>query len=122
MKHPESDTYDSFSEWMEYMADKYPAPKKRWFHRFKRSYIVSRYTSHEFISTEDSWCKLFLRIKYHRDGYTSIRDLFYPPKRIANLLFKAFGWNTYNFNSNINIERHRPGTGQVTHYSPWSNI
>ena len=110
---------DSTLEWYESMANKYPIAKKKWYHRFKRSYVVSRYTNYEFINTEEAWCKLFLRIKYHRDGYTAIKDLFYPSRKVSNFLFNVFGWNTYNFNSNITIERHRPNTGQVTYHSPW---
>jgi hypothetical protein len=95
--------------------------RKDIFRRLKRDYVVSTYNSYEWITTQKAFCKFFLRIQLHRRGYSALRDMFYPSRKVSNFLYKRFNLNTYNFNSNCSIERHRPGTGQVTHHSPWSD-
>ncbi len=109
--------FDSLNK---YMEANFPQPKARWWHRFRREYIVSTYFYYENITTEMAVCKLFLRFRLHRKGCSTLKDMFYPPRRVSLFLLKWFKWNTFNFNSNCTIEKYVPNTGQITHHCPLS--
>jgi len=96
-------------------------PKKLSWKGLQREYIVSRYDSYESIHTEYAYCKFFLRIKYAK-YYSSLRDLKYPPIRVSRLLHKWFGWNTFNYNSNITFELVDYSKDQVRYWSPYMNF
>lgn len=106
--------FDSLNK---YMEANFPQPKVRWWHRFKREYIVTKYDSHESINTEPAYCKFFLRLKYRH--YKSF--VINPPLWLAFKLHKWFGWRTLR-ESNVKFERVDPSKDQVKYWQPWMNV
>lgn len=83
----------------------------------KKTFIVSTYNNYEWIKTEQTYCKLFLLLKYYRKGY-QVWD--YP------LWLVVFMKNKFNIslnwgNKNCNIELLVPGSDQITWHTPYSD-
>ncbi len=88
----------------------------------KREYIVSTYKSHECITTEYAYCKLFLRFKYCR-YYTSFISII--PRKLSYKLYNWFGLSfllKLCYKNNIEFERVDPSKDQVTYWQPWMNV
>lgn len=81
----------------------------------KKTFIVSRYNTHEFIHTEDTYCKLQLILKYYRKGYR-VWDY---PIWMAKFFKVYFGISLNWGNRNVYFEKYILGTDQVTWYTPW---
>lgn len=80
----------------------------------KKTYIVSCYNSHEWIHTEDAYCKLQLQIKYHFKNYQVWE---YPLWLVK--LFKKFNVDLNYGNRNVFFEKHIKGSDQITYHTPY---
>lgn len=85
----------------------------------KKTYIVSTYNTYESITTMDTYSLLFLKLQYMRKGY---RVFVFPPLWMIRLWVRVTRKMTYWEGPNVTFERYRPGTGQVTHHSPYDNF
>jgi hypothetical protein len=81
----------------------------------KKTYIVSIYNNHEWIHTEDAYCKLQLMIKYQLKGY-KVWDY---PIWLVKFIKKHFGVLLNWGNQNVIIEKRIKGSDQVTWYTPY---
>jgi len=84
----------------------------------KKTYIVSTYTSYEWITTRDTYSLLLLKFKYMRDGY---RVFAFPTMKMARLWYVLTGKGIYK-GTNVRFERYVPGTGQITYHTPYHNF
>lgn len=82
----------------------------------KKTYIVRKYNSYEWINTDQAYCKLQLLIKYHRKGW----QVWEYPMWFAKLVYKLFGKRIYG-DRDCYIEKLIPGSDQITHHSPFDN-
>lgn len=83
----------------------------------KKTFIVSTYNSHEFIHTEQAYCKLFLLIKYYRKGY-KVWDY---PVGLVKFIKTKFNISLNWGNKNCNIELLVSGSDQITWHTPYSD-
>ena len=85
----------------------------------KRTYIVSKYNSYEWINTEDAYCALFLKLKLWREGWKPF--VINPPLWLAVKLSEWFGWRTLR-ETDVTVEYLDNTKDQVTHHSPYDHI
>jgi len=83
----------------------------------KKTFIISNYSSfYERIYTEDSYCLLFLKIKYLFKGYR----VFTLPLYIILFFDKHFNIRL-PYGTNISFEKFIKGTDQCTWLNPYDN-
>jgi hypothetical protein len=81
----------------------------------KKTFIVSTYNNHEWITTKQAYCKLELMVKYHNKGYQVWDYPLWLVKFMKNKFNISLNWG----NKNCNIELLVPGSDQITWYTPW---
>lgn len=83
----------------------------------KRTYIVSTYNNYEWITTVDSYYKLFLMIMYAMKGYKTWNY----PMWLIRLTIKYLNINIYR-DVTATFELYVKGSDQVTHWTPYDNF
>jgi hypothetical protein len=81
--------------------------------------IVSDYSGYyESIHTEEALCILHIKLRYMFKGY---KVFSFTPMWLVKLIHSITGKSIY-METNVGFEKFKPGTGQITHWSPYDNF
>ena len=83
----------------------------------KTTYIVSTYTSYEWITTRDTYSLLFLKLQYMYNGW-KVWDY---PMWLVKLVYKYTGKSIFR-GTDVTFEKYVPGSDQITYHTPYHDM